>query len=153
MGAFVSQLHLAASLDLPVIIHCREAHEDTISLLKDFVKLKKNYTLRGVVHSFAGTLSQAQEYLRLGLCISFTANITYPNRPRHVSEVLEQVPLEKIMVETDSPFLPPQSHRGARNEPSMVWEVVGEIAAVKGISISEVEERTTQTAKNLFGIK
>jgi len=152
-AAFESQLHLARELNLPVIIHCRDAYEDVLKILTAFKKEAKEYNLRGVVHSFAGTVAIAQGFIDLGLIISFTANITYPNRPESVRQVIEQISLDKMLVETDAPFLPPQSLRGTRNEPSYVLETVAEIAIVKGISLDEVESRTTQTAQFLFGIE
>lgn len=152
--AFREQLHLAAELNLPLIIHSRDAYEDTAKILYDFKQeMKGKYEVRGVVHSWSGSIEQARLFLDLGFMIGFTGNITYPNIPKKVEQAIIDLPLNRILVETDAPFLPPQVHRGTRNEPSYVWEVAAHIAAKKGIPREDVERHTTDNAKLLFKIE
>jgi len=148
---FKELLNLGRELNLPLIIHCREAFEDTLDILKSAIPSQQSGIIWGVVHCFSGSLSDALEILDLGLFISFTGNITYPNA-ENLREVVREIPLEKIMVETDSPFLAPVPYRGERNEPSYVVEVAKKIAQVKGISFEKVAEVTTQNAQKIFKI-
>ena len=143
---FRRQLGTTILLDLPVIIHNRDADEDTVN---ELLRYKETGRLRGVFHCFTGTLKFAREVLNLGFLISFTGILTYPNA-RNLVEVVREMPIEKIMVETDSPFLAPQGKRGQRNEPLFVTEVVKTVAEIKGLSIDEVEERTSRNAHDLF---
>lgn len=152
---FRRQLGTAVLLDLPVIIHNREADED---IMNEILRYKETKKLSGVFHCFtaearlsAEALAQAEKVLECGFLISFTGLITYPKNDE-LRKVIKEIPLEKILVETDSPFLAPQSHRGQRNEPSFVTEVINQIALIKGIDAEKVAEITTQNAKNLFGI-
>lgn len=139
-------LGTAVLLDLPVIIHNREADED---VMNEILKYKETRKLRGVLHCFTGTLEFSQQIIDLGFLISFTGLITYPKNDA-LRNVIKEIPLEKILVETDSPFLAPQAHRGQRNEPAFVVEVVEQIALIKGVDVEKVSEFTTQNAKNLF---
>lgn len=149
---FKELLNLGRELNLPLIIHCREAFEDTLDVLKSATPNSQSGTIWGVVHCFSGSLSDALEILDLGLFVSFTGNITYPNA-ENLREVVREIPLEKIMVETDSPFLAPIPYRGERNEPSYVVEVAKKIAQIKEISFEKVAEVTTQNAQKIFKIK
>lgn len=139
---FQAQLKLANDLKLPVIIHCREAHHDLLPILTHFKG-------RGVIHCFSGDLALANEYIKLGLMISFTGLITFAHQ---WDEVIKQIPLDKIMIETDSPWLTPLPYRGKRNEPLHVVEVARKIAAIKGITLEEVADITYKNAQKLFGI-
>lgn len=143
---FRRQLGTAVLLDLPVIVHNREADEDILAEISRYQETKK---LRGVFHCFTGTESFARNILASGFYVSFTGLITYPKNAG-LRKVIKEIPLEKILVETDAPFLAPQSHRGARNEPSFVVEVVKQIALTKGMTVEEVSKITTQNAKELF---
>lgn len=145
---FRRQLGLAVTLDLPVIVHCREAEEDVIT---EIVRYKDTKKLRGVIHCFTGTEPFARKVLECGFYISFSGIITFPSA-KDLREVAKEVPLDRILAETDSPLIAPQSHRGERNEPVFVIEVVKEIAKIKGIDQQEVSKITTQNAKNLFRI-
>lgn len=149
---FRRQLGLAVTLDLPVIVHCREAEEDIITEVTRYKDTKK---LRGVIHCFTvppnGGKPFARKVLNAGFYISFSGIITFPNA-KDLREVAKEIPLDRILVETDSPFLAPQSHRSKRNEPTFVTEVVKQIAQIKGIDEQEVLGITTQNAKNLFGV-
>lgn len=154
-----AQLAFADELDLPVIIHSRDAHQDQFALLKEFVEAGK-LTRRGVVHCFTGTLEQAQDYLSLGFLISFTGIITFPpkkndtapNGRSPLQNVVAALPLEAMMVETDAPYLAPQPVRGERNEPRFVKHVAEKIAELKGLSLEEVATATNANARLLFQI-
>jgi len=145
---FRRQLGLAVLLDLPLIIHNREADEDTLNELERYKETKK---LRGVFHCFTGSLEFTRKIFDLGFLVSFTGIITYPNAAE-LRAIIKDIPLEKIIVETDSPFLSPQSHRGERDEPAFVVEVVREIARIKSLTLEEVSDAATQNARELFGI-
>jgi len=144
-GAFRQFLAFAKDSRLPLVIHCREAYGDLLMMLEEFKGV------RGVVHCFGGTAEQAKKLIDLGLNISFTANITYPaNEPLRL--LIAELPLEAILLETDSPFLAPQSARGKRNDPRAVVEVAKTVAAIKDIEMEDVARQTTQTAKDLFNL-
>jgi TatD DNase family protein len=150
---FAQQLLLARSLDLPVIIHCRQAHDDLFAILDEF---KKEYghiipsdRPWGVVHCFSGDEDLAWKYFRLGLFISFTGLITFS---KQWDELIRKVPLDKIMIETDTPYMTPEPHRGQRNEPVLVQYVAKHIADIKGVKIERVAEATFENARQLFRI-
>tara|TARA_B100000029_G_scaffold462202_1_gene494513 strand:+ start:753 stop:1508 length:756 start_codon:yes stop_codon:yes gene_type:complete len=140
---FIEQLELAKEIDKPVVIHCRDAEDDIIKGLK---KVKNNY---GVVHCFSGTEEFAKKLFELGFYVSFTGMITFKNE---LPKLIEKIPIEKIMIETDSPYLTPVPNRGKRNEPAMVKIVAEKIAEIKNISLNEVAKITTKNAEKLFGI-
>ena len=144
-NAFQQQLELAQKLNLPIIIHSREADEDILRILDQF----KN--LRGVFHCFGGDWDFAQEVLMRGFFIGLTGIVTFPNA-KNLQEVAKKVPFEKFLIETDAPFLAPQKFRGQRCEPAFVREVAEEIAKLRGISIEEIAEKTTKNAEKLFRI-
>ncbi|MFH1542617.1 MAG: TatD family hydrolase, partial [bacterium] len=146
-AVFARFLQLAQELDLPAIIHVREASEDAIALLES----ENNGKLKGVLHCFSGDPELAKAALDMGLMISYTANCTFP-KATLVRDSIKFVPLENIMIETDCPFLAPQAFRGKRNEPSYVIKVAEQIAEVKGISVEEVARKTTKNAKQFFRI-
>lgn len=137
-------LTFSQEVDLPVIFHCRAAYGDLLTLLE-------GYKVRGVIHCFSGTSDEANGFLERGLYLSFTANVTYPNS-QALLEVIKLAPLERIMLETDSPFLAPQNHRGKRNDPLAIFEVARVISQVKNLSIDEVVQATTANASSLFGL-
>lgn len=145
ISKFRELLALAKELYKPVIIHDRDAHEDTLRILKE-EGIKK-----GVVHCFSGDSEFAKEILNLGFYISFTGVITFP-KAEDARKVVEAVPIEKMLVETDCPYLAPVPHRGKRNEPAFVREVAKTIAEVKGLSLEDVARITTLNVKDLFGI-
>ncbi len=144
---FAKCLHLAQELDLPAVIHSREASRDTTLIIHEENKGK----LKGVLHCFGGDMGLGREALALGLLISFTGNITFPKADK-IRNAAKEIPLDRIMIETDCPFLAPQAFRGKRNEPAYVVKVAEQIAEVKGISIEEVALQTTENAKRLFGL-
>ena len=149
----LEQLRLARSLGLPVIIHCRQAHDDLLPLLQEFKKENRDTipTDRpwGVIHCFSGDENLAWEYFKLGLMISFTGLVTFSQM---WDDLIRKIPLEKIMIETDCPYMTPEPYRGQRNEPLLVQYVAGRIAEIKGMKLEKVAEITTANAKMFFGI-
>ena len=144
--AFVSQLQLASDLGLPVVVHIRQAYQESLEILE------KQKNIKGVLHCFEGDIKEAKRGLDLGFYISFNGKITYDN-PSLVS-LVEQVPMERIVVETDSPYLPPYPHKRKRNEPAWVRLVIEKIAQIKTqLSFEEAKKLTTSNAYNLFGWK
>ncbi len=139
-------LDIALETNLPVILHCREAEADLVGILKGYANV-----LKGVVHCFSGNLDFADKILDMGFAVSFTGNITYKNNCA-IEDIIRRLPLGSIMIETDCPFLPPEPYRGKRNEPAYVVEVAKKIAAIKGMTMAEIEAETTKKAKKLFRI-
>lgn len=153
--AFRQQLDLAHELDLPVMIHCRDAHDDVAATLEEYRDAGK--PIRGNVHCFTGTLAEAQRYLALGFYISFTGIVTFPPRKADLgkptlADVARELPLDRMLIETDAPYLAPLPHRGERNEPSYVKHVATFIGGLKGVSAEEVERQTLQNVRTLFRI-
>lgn len=150
---FAQQLLLARSLDLPVIIHCRQAHDDLLEILQEFKKeyghIIPNDRPWGVIHCFSGDEDLAWKYFKLGLLISFTGLITFS---KQWDDLIRKIPLDKIMIETDTPYMTPEPYRGQRNEPVLVQYVAKRIADIKSIKIEKVAEVTTRTAKELFRV-
>ncbi len=147
--AFISHIELALKYDIPVIIHDRDAHRETIDIVK---KYAGNNRFKAVVHCFSGDIDFASQCLEMGLYISFTGIITFPNA-RDIIKVVEKVPLTRIFVETDSPFLAPQSKRGKENYPGFVKYVAEKIAEIKGLSIDEIADITSKNAEGFFSLK
>jgi TatD DNase family protein len=145
---FREQIQLARELKLPIVIHTREAQEDTITILKE----EKASELGGVFHCFSGDAWLAKDALDLGFYLSFSGVVTFQNAVM-LREIVKTVPLDRILVETDSPYLTPAPYRGKRNEPAYVRQVAEKIAEVHGIDMEKVEEATTQNTKWLFQIK
>lgn len=139
-------LKLSVKTKLPLVIHCRDAHADMIQLLENFNR-PVGPDARGVMHCFSGSFDEAKHYLNLGFLISFTGVVTFSN---FKSEALTKIPLNKIMVETDCPYLTPEPYRGKRNEPSYVEYVAREVARVKNEPYDEVAKITTENARRLF---
>jgi TatD DNase family protein len=144
---FLQQISLAKELNLPVILHCRMAHEDLIEILN--YKLKTiNYKLKGVIHCFTGNWQQAKKYLEMGFYLGINGIIYKFD----LKEVIKKTPLEKILIETDCPYLTPPQAGVKRNEPIFIKYIVQDIAKIKGIDFQRVAEITSQNAKNLFRI-
>ncbi|NLW40507.1 MAG: TatD family hydrolase [Tissierellia bacterium] len=144
---FIEQLNLAKEVNLPVIIHSREANKDTFDILKE----AQDGSLRGVMHCFSGSVEMAMEYIKLGFYISLAGPVTFKNA-RVPKEVAKAVPLDKLMIETDAPYLTPEPYRGKRNEPIYVRYVAGTIAELKGLTFEEVAKQTAENTKRLFNI-
>lgn len=142
------QIDLARQLRLPVIIHDREAHGDIMDIFKK-TRIKE---VGGVLHSFSGSAEMALECLKLGLYISISGPVTFSNAKKTI-EAIREVPLDMLLIETDSPYLTPVPHRGKRNYPGYVRLVAEKIAEIKGITFEEVAQQTMENGKRLFGIE
>lgn len=139
------QMELAGELGLPVIFHDREAHADSLQAVKDFPGL------RGVFHCYSGSVEDARTLLSRGWLVSFNGAATFRNA-RKAPEVIREIPLDKLMIETDAPYLTPEPCRGRRNDSTYVHLVAEKIAAIKGVSPAEVEKATWENGKRFFGI-
>ncbi len=151
---FKEQLALAAELGLPVVVHNRDAFEETVPLLLAWQdELARSGSplagKPGVLHSYSGNIMQAGEILTAGFCLGVTGPVTFKNAA-DLHEVVQRVPLDRLLIETDAPYLTPHPHRGARNEPAYVAFVAEKIADLRGISPLELGEQTSLNAKNLF---
>lgn len=144
---FRKHLILAGKFDKPLILHSRDAGEDVLSVL-----MESRGELRGVMHCFSGDWQYAKIVLEMGLYISFTGLITF-SKNYDTFEVIENAPLDRILIETDCPYMTPELYRGKRNEPAYVVEVAKKIAEIKKISLNEVAEQTSQNAIELFRLK
>lgn len=142
---FRAQLALAKELDLPVVVHDREAHGDSLAIVKEFPEV------RGVFHCYSGSVEDAKTLVKLGWHLSFTGTITFKNA-RKAPEVIQAVPLERIMVETDAPYMAPTPFRGKRCDSRYVYRMAETIAQLKGLTREEVEKATTENGLRLFGI-
>ena len=146
------QVALADEMQLPVIIHCRQAEKEIIDILSDWrTRQSSSSRLPGVIHCFNGSFKLAENYLKLGFYISVGAYIGYPSS-RAFREVVKYLPMDRLLIETDCPFLPPQSHRGQRNEPIYVLEIAQELAEINRLSLEAVASHTLGNAKRLFVI-
>jgi TatD DNase family protein len=156
--AFDAQLALAAELGLPVVIHSRDAFDDTLAALRDhFASLPMGGTEgglggRGVVHSYSGGPARLDEVLALGFSVGLSGPVTFP-RSERLRAVATNVPLARLLVETDCPYLTPQAHRGKRNEPAYVRYVVEEIARARRVTANKVALATADNAERLLGIR
>ena len=142
--AFREQMKLAEELNLPVVIHDRDAHADTLEIMKSFPNV------RGVVHCFSGSVEFAKECVKLGYYIGVTGVVTFKNA-RKICEVVEAIPLDKLLVETDCPYMAPVPMRGKRNEPAYVYHVAAKLAELRRVSFDEVARQTTSNAQELYG--
>lgn len=141
-----AQLQLAQELKLPVIIHDREAHADTLAIVKEFPSVK------GVFHCYSGSVEDARTLVKMGWMLSFNGALTFKNA-RKAPDVVAEIPLEHLMIETDAPYLAPVPHRGKRCDSGLVYLVAEKIAQIKGISADEVARITTENGKRFFGIE
>lgn len=143
---FIAQIELAIKLDLPIIIHMRDATKDTYDILKNY-----KGKLKGVMHCYSGSLEMAKEFIDLGLYISLGGPVTFKNA-KDPKLVAENIDINRLLIETDCPYLAPTPYRGKRNESSYVYNVALEIAKIRNLSIEEIDRITTQNAKKLFRI-
>lgn len=141
---FKEQIELAQSLNLPIVVHSREATADTIEILKE-------YKPKGVVHCYSGSAETAKEILDLGMNISFTGVLTFKNAKRAV-EACEVIPIERLMLETDCPYMAPVPYRGQRCDSSMVINIAEKVAEIKNISVKNVVEICNENAVKFFGL-
>jgi TatD DNase family protein len=146
---FAKHIELARRLGKPFVIHCREAEADVVKVLR--AEFSKHGSVRAVMHSYSGDLATAKACLEMGLYISFAGMVTYPTA-QNLRDVAREVPLDRLLVETDCPYLAPQPVRGKRNEPAYVAHTAALLAQVKGISVAEMEEHTTRNARAFFGL-
>ena len=142
---FIEQIELANELGLPVVIHNRESTADLLNILRE------RRPKRGEIHSFLGDSSLATKFLELGLYLGIGGPLTF-TKNEVLRQTVKRMPLDRIIIETDSPYLTPVPHRGKRNEPAYVRYVAAEIARLKGISMEQVAASTTENARRLFGI-
>ena len=143
---FARQLRLAAEQRLPVIVHTREAEEETLKVLQENWGQPE---IGGILHCYSGSLELAQASLEMGFLVSFSGMLTFP-KAQNVREVAQQVPMEQLLIETDAPFLAPVPHRGKRNEPSFVVETANAMAQLKGTSIEVIGRQTSENYRRLF---
>jgi TatD DNase family protein len=146
---FARHLELARKIDRAVVIHCREAEADVVRMLRQ--DYDKHGPLRAVMHSFTGDLATAQACLEMGLFISFAGMLTYKNA-QALRDVAARIPLERVLVETDSPYLAPAPHRGQRNEPAYVVDTAATLARALDVPIGVIAEHSTHNARALFGL-
>lgn len=144
---FRAQINVAHEVNKPVIIHCRDAYEDLMKIMVE----EKIDRVGGILHCFSGDESFARRSLDLGLYISIAGPVTYPRADR-LRDVVRMIPLDRLLVETDAPFLTPQSYRGKRNEPSFIHATYEYIAALKGISPEELQNQCRRNFQRLMGI-
>lgn len=149
MEAFERQLDLAESLGLPVIVHDRDAHDDVVATLQR--RADGGSALRGVLHCFSGDLSMARQAIDMGLYISVGGPVTFQNA-RKLPEIVQDIPLTRLLLETDCPYLAPHPYRGQRNEPAYVVLVAQKVAALKNVSLAEVQRVTTKNVQDLFDL-
>ncbi|WP_423410613.1 TatD family hydrolase [Heyndrickxia sp. MSNUG] len=145
---FRKQIRLAREVRLPIIIHNRDATADIVEILKE----ENAGEVGGIMHCYSGSVETALECIEMNFYISLGGPVTFKNAKKP-KEVAESIPLDRLLVETDCPYLTPHPYRGKRNEPAYVKLVAEEIAGLKGLSFEEIAEATTQNAKKLFGIK
>ena len=143
--AFIAQMELAKELDLPVIVHEREAHQDGLEIVKQFP------TVKGVFHCYSGSAEMARQLVDLGWYIGFTGVLTFKNAKKAI-EAAQAIPLERIVVETDCPYMSPEPFRGKRNDPSRVGLVADKLAEIRGITPEEARAITFENGKRLYRI-
>ena len=144
--AFIAQLELAKELDLPVIVHERDAHEDGMAIIKSFP------TVKGVFHCYSGSAEMARQLVDLGWYIGFTGVLTFKNARRAV-ETAASIPIERIVLETDCPFMAPEPYRGKRNHPGYLPKMAQKLAEIRGLPVEEIIRVTTENAKRLYRIE
>lgn len=144
-SAFRSQMALAAELDLPVIVHEREAHEDGMKIVEEFPGVT------GVFHCYSGSLDMAKWLIARGWYIGFTGVLTFKNA-RKALEVAGNIPLDRIVLETDCPYMSPEPFRGKRNDPGKLYRMAERLAELRGMTVEEVQERTFQNGRRLYRI-
>ncbi|RJR51168.1 MAG: TatD family deoxyribonuclease [Desulfobacteraceae bacterium] len=147
LASFKEQLELASRLDLPVIIHDRDAHQEILAILRQ----NRSGRLRGVIHCFSGDYPTAMEFISLGFFISIPGTVTYKKAP-DIREVAARIPLDTLLVETDAPYLTPVPFRGKRNEPLFVVHTAEKVAALRGMDFHEFCAKTEENTSRIFGL-
>lgn len=143
--AFIAQMEMAQQLDMPVIVHERDAHNDGMNIIRQFPKVK------GVFHCYSGSAEMARQLTNLGWYVGFTGVLTFKNA-RKAIESAQIVPLDRIVIETDCPFMSPEPFRGRRNDPSRVALVAEKLAQIRGLSVEEIQRITMENGKRLYRI-
>jgi TatD DNase family protein len=149
---FTRQMELAAAAKLPIVIHCRPSEGSDNAWEDCFEQMRDHWAttgLGGILHCFTGTWTQAKTALDMGFMISFAGNVTFP-KARQIREAALEVPLDRMLIETDSPYLAPMPHRGKRNEPAFVVETAQKLGELRGLTGEEVGRRTTRNFYNFF---
>ena len=146
LQAFQAQMELARELDMPVIVHERDAHEDGMKVVREFPQV------RGVFHCFSGSAEMAKQLVSLGWYIGFTGVLTFKNARRAI-EAAQAIPLERIVLETDCPYMAPEPFRGRRNDPGYLYRMAEKLAEIKGICVEEAQRVTTENGKRLYRIE
>ena len=144
--AFLMQMELARETGLPVIVHERDAHEDGMAIVKDF----SNVT--GVFHCYSGSAEMARQLVELGWYIGFTGVLTFKNA-RKAIEAAQSIPIDRIVLETDCPYMAPEPFRGKRNHPGYLYRMAEKLAEIRGMTVEEIRQITTENGKRLYGIK
>lgn len=145
-AVFRGQIELAEKKHLPIIVHDRDAHRDTLQILKDYPNV------HGVIHCYSGSVEDAKTFIDMGYTLSFTGNITFKNA-RRALEVIRALPIEHMMIETDAPYMAPTPYRGKRNHSGYVYRVAETIAELKNVPLEDVIAITTENGKRLFRIE
>ena len=145
LKAFRMQMELARELGLPVIVHERDAHEDGMKVVDEFPDVT------GVFHCYSGSAEMAKELIKRGWYIGFTGVLTFKNARKAV-EVASQIPLDRIVLETDCPYMAPEPFRGKRNDPGKIYRMAERLAEIRGLSVEEVQKITTENGKKLYRI-
>jgi len=143
---FIEQVKLASEYNIPIDIHDREAHGDTMNILRQYGK-----GLQGVFHCYSGSLEMAQELLKMGFYIGFTGTMVFP-KSQKLKRIASEIPLDRILIETDCPYLTPPPFRGRRNEPAYVKYVAAELARLRGMEVEEIQKITFENGKRIFRI-
>ena len=143
--AFRAQMALAQELDLPVIVHEREAHEDGMAIVREFPQVG------GVFHCYSGSAEMARQLVEMGWYIGFTGVLTFKNARKAV-EVASSIPLERIVLETDCPYMAPEPFRGKRNDPGKLYRMAEKLAEIRGLSVEEIHRITVENGKRLYRI-
>ncbi len=147
IAVFRDQIRLARDLGLPIVIHDRDAHEETLRILRE----EKADEVGGIIHCFSGDVRMAWDCIAMGFLVSIPGAVTF-KKAKQVHDVVREVPLDYLLVETDCPYLTPVPHRGKRNEPAYVRYTAEAVAALKGVTLGEVAAATTQNALRVFGL-
>jgi TatD DNase family protein len=143
---FIQQIELANEAGLPIIVHNRDAHADTLKIIKQHRPERG-----GIFHSYSGSWEMAQELLKLGFYLSFSGPLTFKNA-RHTVEVAQKIPEDRFLVETDSPYLTPEPYRGKRNEPAHVYLVLAKLAELKGLSVEKAAQLSTTNTEQILNL-
>ncbi|HLD62139.1 MAG TPA: TatD family hydrolase [Patescibacteria group bacterium] len=146
IALFEAQIVLAQELKLPLIVHCRNAHKEVAQMIYD-----SGFKIHGaVIHCFTGNWDDAKRYLELGCFISFSGIVSFKKKAEAIQEAALKMPLDRLLIETDAPYLAPEPHRGKRNEPAFIKNIIQSIADSRGASFDEIEKATDQNARKIF---